>query len=307
LLVSQSENAIIQGNIFQHSTTSPRITQTDFSLINSNIIRACGDRGLILESSFQWNAQGNLAYSDNDSIIDFIDTYNNNYSRAAIEVRKGFALDPIFMTVSYAGESVRIAKNSISADIYTLDLSKTKSALAGSFKVLQTADQLSAGIFSITLPGGLTNLSADSKTILATGNLNNPYGYMYEVKGTVVFGSFRVLSISSTTINQVQYNSIKLLNSSDMLSFQIYSGISSTADITANDRIQISGFTNTDLPGLNPNSYYQIVGIDVDNNSIVISQVQNLSQEVEFLGGNLSIARSDYFIADGNVIVHSGD
>jgi hypothetical protein len=130
---------------------------------------------------------------------------------------------------------------------------------------------------------------------------------MYEVKGTVVFGSFRVLSISSTTINQVQYNSIKLLNSSDMLSFQIYSGISSTADITANDRIQISGFTNTDLPGLNPNSYYQIVGIDVDNNSIVISQVQNLSQEVEFLGGNLSIARSDYFIADGNVIVHSGD
>jgi hypothetical protein len=28
---------------------------------------------------------------------------------------------------------------------------------------------------------------------------------------------------------------------------------------------------------------------------------------VEFLGGNLSIARSDYFIADGNVIVHSGD
>lgn len=306
LIISQSENAIVQGNIFEYSTTSPKVTQTDYSLINSNIIRGCGDRGLILESSFQWNAQGNVAYSDNDSIINFIDTYNNSYSRAAIEVRKGFSLDPVYMTVTYAGESVRIAKNSIDASIYTLNIDSTKNTKAGSFKVSQTADQLSVGIFSLSMPGGISNLTVDSKVILATGNLNNANGYMYEVKGTIVFGQFKVFSISSVTINSVAYNSIKLLNPSDMLGFQVYSSISSNSDITANDKIQIYDFSNTDLGGLNPNSYYPIVSIDVDNNSLLIAQVVSLSEEVKFLGGNLSIARSDYFIADGNLIVHSG-
>ena len=91
-----------------------------------------------------------------------------------------------------------------------------------------------------------------------------------------------------------------------MLGFQVYSSISSNSDITANDKIQIYDFSNTDLGGLNPNSYYPIVSIDVDNNSLLIAQVVSLSEEVKFLGGNLSIARSDYFIADGNLIVHSG-
>jgi parallel beta-helix repeat protein len=302
LLVSQSENIVLQGNIFRYGTTSPKIVQTDYSTINGNIIRGCGDRGLILETSFQWNAQGNLAYSDNDSLISFIDTYNNSYSRAAIEVRSGFALDPVYMTVTYGGESVGLAKDSISADIYTLSSSGNKDLLAGSFRVLQTIDQLDAGIFSVTLPGGSINQTYNSKTILATGNLTNSYGYMYEVKGTASIGDFRPYSIRSVTSSGTQYNAIKLRNSSDLLGFQIFSA----SDPSLNDSIQIKNFSNTNLSGLNPNSFYPILDIDVNTNSILIASVISLASEVEFLGGSLSLIRPDYFIADGNLTVHSG-
>lgn len=302
LLVSQSDNLIMQGNIFSYATTSPKISQTDYSSINGNIIRGCGDSGLILEASFQWNAQGNLAYSDNDSIINFIDTYNNSYSRAAIEVRKGFSLDPVYMTVTYGGESISLAKNSIEANIYTLNSSQVKDVMAGSFRVIQTQDQLDVGIFSLTLPGGSVNQTVNSKTILATGNLNNSYGYMYEVSGTAIIGNFSPYSIRSITISGTQYNAIRLKNSSDLLSFQIYS----SSDLSLNDEIRIEGFSNTNLGWLNPNLSYPVVDIHTDTNSILISSLFSLTDEIEFLNGSLSIVRPDYFIADGNLIVHSG-
>lgn len=304
LLVDTSEGVIAQGNLMEFATTGPLVISTEYSTINSNIIRGCGDRGLVLETSSQWNAQGNLAYSDNDSIIRSIDTYNNEYSRATIEVRKGFSLDPVYMTVTYGGESVGIFKDSVDADIYQLNAEGVKTGNAvGSFRVLQTADQLEAGIFSITLPGGTSNQTVAGKTIVATGNLNNPSGYMYEVKGDVLIGDFRPFSIRQEIIGGSQYVAIRLRNSSDLLGFQIYSA----SNTSQNDRVIISGFSNTNLTGWDQNNSYTIVGLDVNTNSILLNPISGLTltTTVEFLGGSLSILRPNYFIADGNLFVHS--
>ena len=299
VLFTDCDNIVAQGNIFQYSTTSPKVVSTEFSTVNGNIIRGCGDKGLEILASSQWNAQGNLAYSDNDSIIRSIDTYNNEYSRATIEVRKGFALDPVYMTVTYGGESVSILKNSIEADIYTLNSARVKNTMIGSFRVIETSAQLDAGIFSLTLPGTVPSIP-----IPATGSLNNEFGYMYEVKASVLIGNIQPLSIRKFLIDTTTYIAIRLRNSSDLLSFQVYS-----ASSPENDQILIRGFSNTDLGGWDQNEGYGVIDIDIDTNSLVLANIPELasltSTPVDFLGGTLSIIRSDYFVADGNLYVHT--
>lgn len=307
LLIDTSENVVAQGNIMEFATTGPRVINTDFSTINGNIIRGCGDGGIDLQTSFQWNAQGNIAYSDNDSIIRSIDTYNNEYSRATIEVRKGFALDPIFMTVTAGGESVGIVKDSVDANIFTLNSAGQKSSAVGSFRVLQTADQLDAGIFSLTLPG-ITSQVVGGKTIPSTNSLSNSDGYMYEVKSSVLIGNsgrgFRPFSIRSANIGGTNYVAVQLRNSSDLLSFQIYSA----ANTSENDRVAISGFQNTNLSGWDQTESYAILGIDSDTNSILLNFIPGFTigpTPVEFIGGKLLILRPNYFVADGNLFVHT--
>jgi hypothetical protein len=299
VLFTGCDNIVAQGNIFQYSTTSPKVVSTDFSTVNGNIIRGCGDKGLEIFASSQWNAQGNLAYSDNDSIIRSIDTYNNEYSRATIEVRKGFALDPVYMTVTYGGESVSILENSIEADIYTLNSLQAKNTKIGSFRVIETAAQLEAGIFSVTLPG-----TVPATPIPATGSLNNQFGYMYEVKADVLIGNIRPLSIRKETIGTTTYTAIRLRNSSDLLSFQIYSESS-----PENDQILIRDFSNINLGGWDQREGYGVIDIDTNTNSILLANIPTLasltSTPVDFVGGTLSIIRSDYFVADGNLYVHT--
>lgn len=298
-LFTDCDNIVAQGNIFQFATTSPKVVSTEFSTVNGNIIRGCGDRGLELLASFQWNAQGNLAYSDNDSIIRSIDTYNNEYSRATIEVRKGFALDPVYMTVTYGGESVSIVKNTVNARIYTLDQTGTKDVNIGSFRVNQASAQLEAGIFSLTLPG-----TVSEPAIPATDTLNNPTGYMYEVSADVLIGGIQPLSIRRFLIDSTTYIAIRLRNSADLLSFQIYSAAS-----PENDQIAIRGFSNTNLVGWDQNTGYTVLDIDTDTNSLVLADIPELASltttPIDFLGGTLSIIRSGYFVADGNLLVHS--
>lgn len=299
VLFTGCDNIVAQGNIFQYSTTSPKVVSTDFSTVNGNIIRGCGDKGLEIFASSQWNAQGNLAYSDNDSIIRSIDTYNNEYSRATIEVRKGFALDPVYMTVTYGGESVAILENSIEADIYTLNSSGVKNTKIGSFRVIETAAQLEAGIFSVTLPG-----TVPATPIPATGSLNNQFGYMYEVKADVLIGNIRPLSIRKETIETTTYTAIRLRNSSDLLSFQIYSESS-----PENDQILIRDFSNNNLEGWVQTEGYGVIDIDTRTNSILLANIPTLasltSTPVDFVGGTLYIIRSNYFVADGNLYVHT--
>lgn len=300
LVIDTCENIVAQGNRMELATTGPKVITTEFSTINGNIVRGCGDRGIDVSTSSQWNIQGNLAYSDNDSIIQSIDTYNNEYSRATIEVRKGFALDPVYMTVTVGGESVSIVKNSIRAEIFTLNSAGVKVTPAiGSFRVLETAAQLDAGIFSLTLPG-TTSASFGGNTIPATGTLSSTTGYVYEVKANILIGQgFTPLSIRSETVNGNPYVAIALRNSSDLLGFRIYS--ESSAE---NDRIRIGGQSVLD-----PNTAYTVVDIDTESNSLLLSPIVGLSLSttpIEFTGSpRVLIQRSDYFVADGNLFVHT--
>jgi parallel beta-helix repeat protein len=305
LVVVNSENLVAQGNILELATSSPLVESTDFSTLNGNIVRRCGDKGFDLQSSFQWNSQGNVAYSDNDSIIRSIDTYNNEYSRATIEVRKGFALDPIYMTVTYGGEPVSIVKNSVKAEIFNLTAQGTRGTKAGSFRVIQTANQLEAGIFSLTLPG-TTSQQSSGETIIATGLLNNQFGYVYEVRADILIGGgprgYRPLSIGAIEINSETYPAVNLVNSSDILSLQIHS-----PQGLENDRISIRNISPS-LTGWDEDASYPVYDIDAETNAIVLDQIAGftpLNPSVEFSEGRLFIARPNYFVADGNLFVHT--
>ena len=311
--VYETSNSIIQGNIFEFCTSSPYFFNVDFSTINNNIIRSCGDQGVVLETSYQWNASNNLAYSDTDSLIRSVDQYNNEYSKAAIEIRRGTALEPIYFTVTNGGESIGIKKDTIIADIYGLDSIGRKDTdnKLGSFKVIQTKDQLEAGIFSVTLPG-LESTTIDGNEVPATTDFsvldpsNDQYGYMYEISGTVRLGSsgrgYVPVNIRDASIGGNNYLAIQLRNSSELLSFLIFD-----ADNAENDYIVITGFSNTDLGGWDQNLAYRVVGVDANTNSLLINPIPSLSpgtSGIDFLGGQLYIERSNYQIADGNIIVN---
>lgn len=296
---SNCYGVVAQGNIFEYATSNPTFTSTEFSTINSNVIRACGDKGLEFLVSSQWNAQGNVAYSDNDSLIRSIDTYNNEYSRATIEVRRGSAMDPVYMTVTYGGEPVKIVKGTVSAEIFSLSPSGLKGPKVGSFRVLETSSQLDAGIFSLTLPG-LNSATLGGETIPSTSSLNDPNGYVYEVHADVLISrGFTPLSIRSDP----PYVAIQMRNPSDILALQVYD-----ASSPENDLIRISGFSNLNLGGWDQESGYEVVGIDTDTNSILLNPIPGLfltTTPTEFLGGTLFILRSGYFVADGNLYVQT--
>jgi hypothetical protein len=268
---------------------------------------------VVLETSYQWNASNNLAYSDTDSLIRSVDQYNNEYSKAAIEIRRGTALEPIYFTVTNGGETIGIKKDSIVADIYGLDSlgRKDTSEKIGSFKVIQTADQLEAGIFSVTLPG-LQSATIDGNTVPATSDFalldpaSDQFGYMYEISGTVRLGAsgrgYVPVNIRDANIGGNNYLAIRLRNSSELLSFLIFD-----ADSPENDYIIIEGFSNTNLNGWDQNSAYRVVGVDINTNSLLLNTIPSLSpgtSGVDFLGGQLYIQRSNYQIADGNIIVN---
>ena len=313
--IFETDNNVIQGNIFEFCTAGPYFFGVEFSTINNNIVRSCGDDGVVLETSFQWNATTNLAYSDSDSLIKQVDQYNNEYSKAPIEIRRGTPLEPIYLTVTNGGEAVGIIKDSIQADIFKLDAEGRKNASQkiGSFRVLQTSDQLEAGIFSITLPGTNT-ATVDSLPIPATQSFSlldpstDNYGYMYEIKATVLLGGsgggLTPVSIRETTIGSTNYLAIRLRNSSELLSFIIFDEAN-----TDNDEIIINGYTNTDsgLSGWDEEEPRRVLAVDTDSNSLLIAPIANVTpgtgDGIDFSGGQLFILRDNYQVADGNIIV----
>ena len=311
LYIYGSENVVAQGNVFQSSTSGPYFFSTDFSTINNNIVRSCGDKGITLESSYQWNATNNLAYSDNDSLIQSIDQYNSSFFGAELEVTRGIPLAPVYFTVTEGGESVSLLKDSIEAEIFSRTTLGLKGAKVGNLRVLQTFDQLEAGIFSLTLPGSAST-TVGGLTIPSTSSLqplspaDQQYGYLYEVKASAKIGrsgqGFPPFSIRSLTIGSDNYVAIQLRNSSDVLSFQVYS-----ASSPDNDKVIVSGFSNTNLGGFDQNTGYTVVDIDSDSNSILLNPIPTLSlttDPIEFVGGSLFILRSNYLIAQGTIIVH---
>lgn len=300
-----AEGLIVQANIFRFCTDGPFFSSTNYSTINNNIVRSCGDNGIVLDSSSeQWNAITNIAYSDTDSLIRSVDQYNNEYSAVSIEVKRGFALSPMYFTVTDGGESVSIQQDSIVAKIFELNSNYEKAAQVGYFQVIQTLDQLNAGIFSVSLPG-VTNISAPIGTILATSGLslpdplNNKFGYYYEISADVLLGGsgrgFTPLSLSPKSVNGINYTAVKLKNSSDLLSFNSFG-----ASSTENDEIIF-----LDLPsgsGLQENFRYTVSSIDASTNSLLIPV--NSSQSLTLSGGRVYVIRKNYHIASGNLLVH---
>jgi len=215
--------------------------------------------------------------------------------------------------VTNGGESIGIKEDTIIANIYALDANGQKNANSntGSFKVIQTADQLEAGIFSVTLPGVGPGTEIDGVQVPATSEFSlldpavGQYGYMYEIKATVRLGQagrgYIPTNIREFAQNGNNYLAIRLRNSSELLSFQIFNSASSE-----NDSILIKGFKNNDLTGLDEDKAYQVVGVDTTSNSLLINTIAGLSPGpgVDFLGGQLFIQRSNYQIADGNIIVN---
>jgi len=306
-----SQNVVAQGNIFEFATEGPLLYSTDFSSINNNIVRSCGDRGILIEASSQWNALNNLAYSDNGSLIISVDQYTPEFFGPSIEVTRGIALSPIYFTVTDGGESVSIAKSTISAKIFALDSNGDfESVELGTFKVTETSDQLEVGIFSITLPGS----GAQIGTILPTSSFDllNPsqanYGYGYQITATVRIGrggrGFAPLSIRGfdpASPGGPRRIAIRLRNSSDLLALQVYSATS-----PENDKIIIRDFLNT-IAGWEENTGYSVVGIDADSNSLLLNDIPaltGLSSEIEFDEGELFIQRSNYLVSKGNITVN---
>ena len=129
---------------------------------------------------------------------------------------------------------------------------------------------------------------------------------MYEISATAFLGGggrgFVPVSVAETTIGSTEYLSIKLRNTSDMLSF-----IAIEEGFSGNDFITITDFTNTD-GGINTlkDNAYQISSIDTNTNSVLILPVTGVTpgSGVDFSGGSLFIRRENYQVADGNIIVH---
>jgi hypothetical protein len=266
----------------------------------------------LIEASSQWNALNNLAYSDNGSLIISVDQYTPEFFGPSIEVTRGIALSPIYFTVTDGGESVSIAKSTISAKIFALDSNGDfESVELGTFKVTETSDQLGVGIFSITLPGS----GAQIGTILPTSSFDllNPsqanYGYGYQITATVRIGrggrGFAPLSIRGfadpASPGGPRRIAIRLRNSSDLLALQVYSATS-----PENDKIIIRDFLNT-IAGWEENTGYSVVGIDADSNSLLLNDIPALTglfSEIEFDEGELFIQRSNYLVSKGNITVN---
>jgi hypothetical protein len=120
----------------------------------------------------------------------------------------------------------------------------------------------------------------------------------------VLIGGIQPLSIRRFLIDSTTYIAIRLRNSADLLSFQIYSAAS-----PENDQIAIRGFSNPNLAGWDQNVGYGVIDIHTDTNSLLLADIPELASltttPIDFLGGTLSIIRSGYFVADGNLFVHS--
>ena len=92
---------------------------------------------------------------------------------------------------------------------------------------------------------------------------------MYEISATVNLGAsgrgYVPVNIREFSTGGNNYMAIRLRNSSELLSFQIFNSSSSE-----NDRIIISGYSNQDLTGLDQNTAYQVVGVHPGTNSLLI-------------------------------------
>lgn len=318
LKIRESGKAIIQGNLFENCTGPIDFTGIEGSTINNNIINNCGETGIKLNASDSWSAQGNLTYNQSGSIIRSTDLYNNEFSRVSLDVKKGSVMPNIYFTVSDGGLPVNIEADSISARVYPLTSSYVynTSATASYLQVVESVPQLEAGIFAITAPIATINSaiggSNQGKRILGTSayDLLNPaggkYGYGYKITATVGVGRYSISRIAWAGSTQSGKVKIFLKNSADLLSL-FFLGAGAGSDLIKTSGVGVAGSILENWPDLTAIS---VDSIDQENSAIVINTPSGVSSlfndstdNYSTPSGFLSLVKTNYFIADGNIYV----
>lgn len=321
--IRETDKLVAQGNLFENCTAPADFTGIDVSVVNSNVINNCGDTGIQLTASDNWNAQGNLAYNASGSIIQSTDLYQNEFSRANLAVKRGITMAPTYFTVTDGQYPVEITQESISAKVYPLN-SNYQYDTSGSEKYLQVVesqDQLEAGIFAVTAPVESISLGFDGSNqdryIQGTNDyalldVDNPtasnrnYGYGYRITANVRLGSFPISRITSdTAADQIR---IFLKNSSDLLQINFFGGGVNGA---SNSSVSTTGIR---VPGTPLSSWpdglpFTVQSIDSTNSYFVIKTPAGVtaaftgSNEYTVRTGFIKLVQNNYFIADGNIYV----
>ena len=322
--IRETDKLVAQGNLFENCTAPADFTGIDVSVINNNIVNNCGDTGIQLTASDNWNAQGNLTYNSSGSVIQSTDLYQNEYSRASLAVKKGIVMEPTYFTVTDGQYPVEIAEQSIVARVYELNSNyQFKTTGTQEFlQVVESEEQLKAGIFAVTAPmatldpgqGG----SNQGKRIKGTNNyklldVDNPtasarnYGYGYRITATARLGSFPIRKVTGVPGSTSQIR-IYLQNTADLLQIAFFAdGNASNASVST---------TNVRTSGSNPLSSwpdgdtFTVVDVDSQNSYFVIdtptavaADFTGQNEEYTTRVGDLSVVKTNYFIADGNIYV----
>ena len=322
--IRETDKIIAQGNLFENCTGVTDFTGVDVSVINNNIINNCGDTGLLLRASDNWNATGNLTFNASGSVVQSVDLYQNDYSRASIAIKKGVVMSPYYFTVTEGQLPVDIAVGTIKAAVYALNSNYTISNLSSPttyLKVIESVDQLEAGIFGVTAP--IANIAASSnaivgdsnagKAILGTSNYSlinttatSPhYGYSYRITAKGRIGNFAISRIAAISTSQIK---IFFDSTSDFLQFLFFVGGSGSSD-----KIITTGVSDSVLELANwndDNVEYDVQATNSSDSSITIniptsvsSAFSSGSEDYAVRKGTIRIVRDNYFIADGNVYV----
>lgn len=321
--IRETEKIVAQGNLFENCSGTVELTGIDVSVVNNNIINNCGDTGLRLLASDNWNAQGNLTYNSSGSIVQSVDLYQNEYSRASLSIKRGSTMPVTYFTVTDGNLPVEIAPETISARVYPLDsdYNINLSAAAEYLQVLESAQQLEAGIFAVTAPvSTITSGSGGSnqgKKILGTNEYDlidvvNPtvslrsYGYAYKISSTARLGSFPISRITSNGADTTKVR-IYLANSADFLQLLFFGNGN-----LSNDQITTSGIklANTPLSSWEDGVSKTVLSVNTESSYIVIATPSSVTDK--FVDANssyttragvLKLVKNNYFIADGNIYV----
>ena len=314
--ISESSRVIVQGNLFEECSGALDFTGIEASTINNNIVNNCGDTGFKLQASATWNATNNLTFNQSGSIVRTVDLYDNEYTRVSLDVKKGQVMTPVYFTVTEGNLPVSIVYGSVVARIYPLNSSYNynTTATASYFQVVESKPQLQAGIFALTSPVSTINSgtggSNQGKKILGANDFDllNPgggaYGYAYKITATVGVGRYPLSKIVYSDTNKVK---LYFKNEADLLSIKFFGAGSSS-----NDQISTLGvgIPNTELEAWPDELGITIDSIDENNAAIVISTPSSVSAKFDGIedeyavpGGYLTLVKSNYFIADGNIYV----
>lgn len=320
--IRETDKLVAQGNLFENCTAPADFTGIDVSVVNSNVINNCGDTGLKLTASDNWNAQGNLAYNASGSIIQSTDLYQNEFSRANLAVKRGITMAPTYFTVTDGQYPVEITEESLRARVYPLN-SNYQYDTSGSAKYLQVVEsqeQLEAGIFAVTAPvatitsgsggsnQGLNIQGTDDYALLdvdnPTASLRN-YGYGYKITANVRLGSFPISKIISDPDNSNQVR-IYLKNSSDLLQINFFAGGNASNSSVSTSGVRVPG---TPLASWTDGLPFTVQSIDSTNSFFTISTPAGVTsaftgtQEYNVRTGFIKLVQNNYFIADGNIYV----